>query len=74
MKVTKRNCANEQIVGACFSEGRAACVQGAEGRRTDGEKNPSRKHRENMAAVQITHPKLFDFWQKIIKRYLMANI
>lgn len=36
-------------------------------------KKASRKHMEEMAAVQITHPKLFDFYQKAI-RYLMANI
>jgi hypothetical protein len=24
--------------------------------------------------VQLTHPELFDFWQKAVIRYLMANI
>ena len=36
----------------------------SEGRRTKEKQNASRKHREKMAARQITHPELFDFWQK----------
>jgi hypothetical protein len=55
--VNKINCENEQSCDACFSEGRAARLHGAEGRRMEEKDNTRRKHRETMAAVQ-----LFDFW------------